>query len=356
MGGGCPCSMPSTQSSSFASSSLTDNSITMSWTRGKGNSVIVLAKQGSAVDANPISSLGFSANSVFGSGSQIGTGNYVVYNGTGTSVNVTGLNAGTQYYFAVYEYESTKYCYKTPAMTGNASTIIAGACTPNIDVTATAGTLTGSYSTLKAAFDKINDGTHRGTINIKIGKNSTEVASAVLNASGTKWLKLYVSVNSALRWVLHVTGNLSGNPLINLNGADNVTIDGINSGETCLLLEIQIPMQIPAIQFINDATYNTVKTATFIVPTVVLLQVLLFWNHHGANGNDNNTIEYCKIYDGASTPYVAIYSAGTTTTAARYNSNNTISNNEIFNFINLAEMMEPIHLGPGFLLPELILE
>ena len=336
MGGGCPCSMPSTQSSSFASSSITDNSITISWTRGNGNSVIVLAKQGSAVDANPISSLGFSANSVFGSGSQIGTGNYVVYNGTGTSVNVTGLNAGTQYYFAVYEYESTKYCYKTPAMTGNASTIIAGACTPNIDVTATAGTLTGSYSTLKDAFDKINDGTHRGAITIKIGKNSTETLSAVLNASGTGSSNYTSVLIQPCDGSYTVTGNLSGNPLINLNGADNVTIDGINSGGNMLTFgNTNTNANSSTIQFINDATFNTVKNCNiYSSNSSVNSGTIVFGTTTGANGNDNNTIEYCKIYDGASTPYVAIYSAGTTTTAARYNSNNTISNNEIFNFIN----------------------
>jgi len=42
----------------------------------------------------------------------IGTGNYVVYNGPANSVLVSGLSASTTYYFAVYEYSNTEYCYK----------------------------------------------------------------------------------------------------------------------------------------------------------------------------------------------------------------------------------------------------
>lgn len=42
----------------------------------------------------------------------------------------------------------------------------------------------GSYPTLKAAFDAINLGTHTGVITIDIVGNTTETATAVLNASG----------------------------------------------------------------------------------------------------------------------------------------------------------------------------
>jgi hypothetical protein len=54
-----------------------------------------------------------------------------------------------------------------------------------IAVTATAGTATGTYTTLKGAFDAINLGTHQGIINISINGNTTETATAVLNSSNT---------------------------------------------------------------------------------------------------------------------------------------------------------------------------
>jgi M6 family metalloprotease-like protein len=120
--GGVTCTLPTTQAAGFSASSITNNSMTIGWTRGTGNSVLVVARKGSAVNDIPINSLSYTANAVFGNGSEIGTGNYVVYNGTGTSVNITSLLSGTTYYYAIYEYTSSSYCYLTPALTGNALT------------------------------------------------------------------------------------------------------------------------------------------------------------------------------------------------------------------------------------------
>ena len=55
-----------------------------------------------------------------------------------------------------------------------------GAHAQNVNVNPGAG----SYATLKAAFDAINLGTHTGAITVDIVGNTTEAASAVLNASG----------------------------------------------------------------------------------------------------------------------------------------------------------------------------
>jgi hypothetical protein len=67
----------------------------------------VLAHVGAAVDANPADFTSYTANAAFTTGDEIGTGNYVVYNGSGTSVNVTGLSASTVYHFRVYEYNGS---------------------------------------------------------------------------------------------------------------------------------------------------------------------------------------------------------------------------------------------------------
>ncbi|MFZ4399436.1 MAG: M6 family metalloprotease domain-containing protein [Bacteroidales bacterium] len=117
-----PCSQPSIQASSFSSSFSTTNSFNIGWTRGSGNSVLVIAKAGSLINAMPVTGINYTANSVFGLGTQIGTGNYVVYNGTDTTVNITALNEGTTYYFDIYEYNSADFCYKSPALKGNACT------------------------------------------------------------------------------------------------------------------------------------------------------------------------------------------------------------------------------------------
>jgi hypothetical protein len=117
------CTTPTTQATAFNFSAITNNTMTTSWTRGNGTGgVIVLARVGSAVNAEPVNGNSYAADAAFGNGSQIGTGNFVIYDGTGTSVNISSLIAGSSYYFAVYEYNNSGYCYKTPALTGNYST------------------------------------------------------------------------------------------------------------------------------------------------------------------------------------------------------------------------------------------
>ncbi len=117
---------PTTQASSIGFSSVGTTTMTVSWTNGNGDRRIVLAKQGSAVDADPVDFTNYTANAAFGSGTQIGTGNRVIYDGTGTSVPVTALSAGNVYHFAVYEYNGaglTTAAYLTPAATASRSTL-----------------------------------------------------------------------------------------------------------------------------------------------------------------------------------------------------------------------------------------
>ena len=113
-----------------------------------------------------------------------------------------------------------------------------------VTVTATAGT-TGptDYPTVKAAIDAINAGTHQGDITVSIVSNTTETATSVLNAGTGAAPAAYTSV--LIRPVndgVTVAGpSVQGRGLIELNGADNVTIDGDNpnSGGTNRNLTIQ---------------------------------------------------------------------------------------------------------------------
>lgn len=97
-------SLPSIQANTLSFSDILTTSETLSWIRGNGANVLVVARAGSAVNANPSDNTTYTGNAAFGSGTQIGTGNYVVYKGTGTSVNVTGLTVGVIYHFKVYEF------------------------------------------------------------------------------------------------------------------------------------------------------------------------------------------------------------------------------------------------------------
>lgn len=85
----------------------TETTETFSWTNGNGAFRIVLAKAVSTVDSLPVDSTTYISNSQFGIGDQIGSGNFVVYIGTGTSVSVTGLTPGTQYHYRVMEFNGS---------------------------------------------------------------------------------------------------------------------------------------------------------------------------------------------------------------------------------------------------------
>ena len=118
-----PCTSPTTQAAITAySNNTTGNSITVNWTRGNGDSVLVVGRLASSTNVNPSNWTPYSANSTFGSGSITGNGNFVVYSGKGTSVNVTGLSSGTIYVFTVYEFSSTGSCFNLPGSSGTVTT------------------------------------------------------------------------------------------------------------------------------------------------------------------------------------------------------------------------------------------
>ncbi len=96
-------------------------------------------------------------------------------------------------------------------------------------VSSSGGTGNAPYTTLKAAFDAINAGSHAGTISIGINSNTTETAPAVLNSSGAGSAS-YTSVTiSPTNDGVSISGaTATGRGVIELNGADNVTIDGDN--------------------------------------------------------------------------------------------------------------------------------
>ena len=208
---------------------------------------------------------------------------------------------------------------------------------PYVEVNATIGTSSASYFTLKSAFDKINDGTHQGEITIKINHSTTETATAALNASGAGSAN-YSSVNMyPTETGLSISGDLAA-PLINLNGADNVTIDGrVNAtGSTADLMIINTMVSgtsnTSTLRFINSATNNTIQYCTVKGgATGPYTALFLFAGAWKGSGNSNNLIENCNLtgLSASARPYAVVYSYGT---AGRENSNNSITNNNIYDF------------------------
>ncbi len=110
------CTAPTTQANSLTASVITGNSINLNYTRGSGDKVLIVARIGAPVTQAPFNSVAYPV------GSETSTGNLVIYNGVASSFNYNSLSPNTNYHFAVFEFNNTGNCYKTPGLTGNFTT------------------------------------------------------------------------------------------------------------------------------------------------------------------------------------------------------------------------------------------
>ncbi len=99
--------------------------IKISWDNGNGNARIVIARQGLPVTFVPVTDVNYVANANFGSGLNLGNGNYVVYNGNGSTCTISNLMQNTTYFFSIYDYNTntlSEYKYALSPGTGNMDT------------------------------------------------------------------------------------------------------------------------------------------------------------------------------------------------------------------------------------------
>jgi hypothetical protein len=126
-------SAPSTQAYNLTFPTIGQNSMTASWTNGNGGKRIVIMNTSNSFTDPSNGSDPTAITNYSGSGEQ------VVFNGTGNSVHVTGLSTGSTYWYRVYEYNGTGSAtmYLTSTGTNNPlseKTLTGG--TPTITVTA----------------------------------------------------------------------------------------------------------------------------------------------------------------------------------------------------------------------------
>lgn len=98
---------PTIPTSNFFANNIIGNSMQLTWTRGNGAGRLIIAKAGSPVDVTPSDLSSPFASSVFGSGTDYGGGNFVVYRGTSDNFTLTNLEPGITYHLASFEYNGT---------------------------------------------------------------------------------------------------------------------------------------------------------------------------------------------------------------------------------------------------------
>ncbi|MFY8020703.1 MAG: hypothetical protein ACOVP1_05875, partial [Bacteroidia bacterium] len=186
-----------------------------------------------------------------------------------------------------------------------------------VTVNATIGTTGSSYTTLNAAFTAINAGTHKGVINVVISGNTTEPSTVVpllKSASPSSYTSITIKPSGNVT----VTGNstvTASRGMIELNGADNVTIDG------------------------DDPLTSGTRNLTFIRPTNTATGLAVIrlssTSTTGADGADNNTVKNCIITGTRSTAsstvvnYGIVISNSSGITTGAYSSLNTIIDNNL---------------------------
>lgn len=168
-----------------------------------------------------------------------------------------------------------------------------------ITVTATAGTPTGNYNTLTEAVTAINAGTHQGDIVVNVNQSVVEPGSVVINGSGAGSASYTSILIRPTANGLTVSGaTVQGRGLIELNGADNVTIDGDNPNT---LTEGGNPIN-------RDLTLQNTAANTVTFTSVVRVAVAAT----GTNSADNNVIRNLNVLGSATGLNVSTATSTTT--------------------------------------------
>ncbi|MFN8274314.1 MAG: T9SS type A sorting domain-containing protein [Flavobacteriaceae bacterium] len=223
----------------------------------------------------------------------------------------------------------------------------------NIVLTATGGTLLAKYSTLKAAFDAMNLSTHLGVINISVLNDINEGANtAALNQVAGITSVLIQPAGCGPRTITGTGNTGAGNPVVDLNGADNVTIDGLNTNSNSLTISntsISATSGTSTIRFQTDATNNIITNCTILGSATgtgaTATGNIFFGAAAVTTGNDNNTVSNCNIGPaGTNLPAKGIHFTGT---SGKENSGIVITNNNVYDYFNAAAESAGIYVGTG---------
>jgi hypothetical protein len=105
------CSKPTVQVQNPVATQASITSINLSWQNGSGNQTLVIARENYPVSSIPQDGSNYTGNSLFGSGTQISANEFVVFNGNSNSVTIGNLNPGSIYFFSIYTFNSSGFCY-----------------------------------------------------------------------------------------------------------------------------------------------------------------------------------------------------------------------------------------------------
>lgn len=104
-------SVPSVQATNIVFSNVKRDSVDVSLTRGSGQGVLVVARLGEPVTDFPLDGISYTGSTVFGTGDEVGLGNYVIYNGSGNGNigTITNLPVNVEIFVRAFERNGNRY-------------------------------------------------------------------------------------------------------------------------------------------------------------------------------------------------------------------------------------------------------
>lgn len=216
--------------------------------------------------------------------------------------------------------------------------------TAQVDVTGSNPLSNGTYASLDAAFIAINTQLQAGnSILISITADHTMAGGTSLNENASPWNSLTINpVGTRI-----ITGSYTSS-LIQLYGADNVTINGLNTGGNSLTIKnTSTSTNSSVIGLVNDAQNNLITNCTLLGSsggnaatfgsTASGAVVFIGYSKTGGVGNDNITISNNTFgANGSNYPSCAIrgYNSNTTNAWSAANDNISISGNNIADYFS----------------------
>lgn len=204
-------------------------------------------------------------------------------------------------------------------------------------ITLTVGGAGADYSTLKSAFDAINNGLITGNIILKITGNTIETATAKIDSSGSGGVSNYYDILIFPTVPCSISGNLNAS-LITINATRNITFDGrINQSgapESLQIVNTGNGANAATISIINSSKkislqYLKLNGATSSTTNGI---ISILGSPNGGTGNDSLTVQYCDISGISPTngPTNCIYSKGESISIV--NDHIEIAHNKIYDF------------------------
>jgi len=220
---------------------------------------------------------------------------------------------------------------------------------------------TGNYATLTDAIAAIRTDGVIGAVIFELQSTYTSTGETFpINLLDSSWASASKTITirpaSGATGLTITTNNSTGT--LRLNDAHYFSIDG-RPGGTGSAKELTIENTTTtgyAVEFNNEASYNTIKYCTIKgiskpASEGQSLAVVIFngqatddYGNTNTTGNLGNTIDNCDLRDGASTPQIMITCLGIT---AIPDSGNTISNNNIYNFFAADMASYGIYISNG---------